>query len=182
MSEQPAAAGSDQKQSQPPRSTLMPFAIALVGGALTVGALVLASNRGSNIASAPDASDLAIVTVADIPAATPTINPAVAAGLAQEAKDCRVPLARVLVSKTAGSAGGTIRIRSGNYLSPPFQLTDTPQQVATPFPAPYATGRGVLSIEGKATGAVISLYPAWKVETLTGAAAHNVVWNPNKPC
>jgi hypothetical protein len=122
------------------------------------------------------------VQLADIAAATPTIVPAVAAGLVAEAKDCRAPLARVLISKAPGTAGGTIQLRSRNYLSPSFQLTDVPQQVAIPFPGPYSTGRGVLGVAGNASGAVISLYPAWTVNTLTGAANLNVVWDPKKPC
>jgi hypothetical protein len=182
MSQQSAGADSDQGKAQPPRRFLMPAAVALVGGALTVGALMLASNSRSDIASAPGASDLGTVAVADIAAATPTIIPAVAAELAAQAKDCRVPLARVTLSKVPGTAGGTMQLRSGSYLSPPIQLTDAPQQVAIPFPAPYSTGGGVLGVVGSASGVAISLYPTWTVQTLTGAANHNVVWNPNKPC
>ncbi len=184
MSQQSAGAGSDQEKARPLRRFLMPAAVALVGGALTFGALMLASNSGSdpNVASAPGASNLGTVPLADIAAATPTIIPAAAAGLAAEAKDCRVPLARVLISKAHGTTGGTIQLRSRNYLSPSFQLTDTPQQVAIPFPGVYSTGRGVLGVVGNASGVVISLYPAWTVNTLTAAANLNVVWNPNRPC
>ncbi len=180
MSEQSAAAGSDQSQARPPRRGVKALAVALAGGLLTAGVVIWATNSGPNLA--PNTSDLAIVAVSDIAAATPTLNPSNSAELAAEAKDCKVPLARVMISKAPGSSGGTIRIRSGNYLSPPFQLTDTPQQVATPFPAPYPTGRGVISIEGNANGAVVSLYPAWTVGTVSGTAARNVVWKPNKPC
>jgi len=181
MSE-PSAAGSQQRQSQQPsRGVLMPLGIALVGGVLTVGALMLVSGRSDTV-SAPGASDLATVAVNDIAAATQTIAPAVAGGLAAEAKDCRVPLARVMISKAPGSAGGTVQIRSGNYMSPSFELTDAPQQVAIPFPAPYPTGRGVIGVIGNASGVVISLYPAWTAATVNGTAVHNVVWNPNKPC
>jgi hypothetical protein len=182
MTQQSAPAGSDQGQAQPPRRGLVPAAIAFVGGMLTVGTLVLVSNSSSEPASIPGASALVTVAATDIAAATPTIDPAAAAGLAAEAKDCRVPLAQVTISKSPGTRGGIIRIRSGKYISPPFQVTDKPQRVAIPFPAPYATGHGVLSIDGNAGGVQISLFPAWNLQTLNGSAAHNVVWTPNKPC
>ncbi len=182
MSEQSAASGPDKGLARPPRGKFAAAAIVLAGGLLTAGVIMLASNSGPNTNAVPGASDLAIVTPSDIAAATPTLNPSASTQLVAEAKDCKVPLARVMISKTPGSSGGTIRIRSGNYLSPPFQLTDTPQQVATPFPAPYPAGRGVISIEGNANGAIVSLYPAWTVGTVNGSVAHNVVWKPNKPC
>ncbi len=117
MSEPSAATGSDQGQAPPPRGKLTAAAIALAGGVLTAGVIVLASNSGPNTTAVSGASDLAIVAPSDIAAATPTLNPSASAQLAAEAKDCKVPLARVMISKTPGSSGGTIRIRSGNYLS-----------------------------------------------------------------
>ena len=57
-----------------------------------------------------------------------------------------------------------------------------PQRVAIPFPAPYPTGRGVISVEGVANGAVISISPAWHIDSLGGSASLDVVWTPDKPC
>jgi hypothetical protein len=178
----PSAAGPDPGKEKSSRAPLIGGAIALIGGALTVGVLMLSSGPTPNTATAPNASDLGIVATADIAAATPTINPSVASQLAAEAKDCKVPLAQLTISKAPGTSGGTIRVRSGNYVSPPFQVTDTPQRVAVPFPAAYPVGKGVISIEGNASGTSVSLYPTWTVQTLNGSAARNVVWTPGNPC
>jgi hypothetical protein len=180
MSEQSAGKASDQAKAQKPRGLLTAGAIALVGGALTVGALMFAAGPHSDSATA--GSNLAIVAQADIAGASATLNPGVAGQLASEAKSCSVPLARVTIVKAAGAAGGTIQIKSGDYVSPTFQVTDAPQQVAIPFPAPYATGHGVLSVEGSASGATILLTPGWKLQSLNGSASHNVVWTPRNPC
>jgi hypothetical protein len=90
-----------------------------------------------------------------------TLDPATSEKLASRAKECSVPLAQVAIWKTPGASGGAIRIRSGSYISPVFTLNDTPQRVAIPFPAPYASGQGLISVEGAADGAVISISPAW---------------------
>ncbi len=178
----PAAAGPDPSPEKSSRAPLIGGAIALIGGALTVGVLMLASGPSPNPTSAANASDLAIVATSDIAAAATTISPAVSSQLAAAAKECKVPLAHLTISKLPGTAGGTIRVRSGNYLSPPFQVTDTPQRVAVPFPAAYPVGKGVISIEGNASGTSVSLYPAWTVQTLNGSASRNVVWKPGNPC
>src|SRR5262245_20551450 len=65
---------------------------------------------------------------------------------------------------------------------PPFTLTDAPQRVAIPFPAPYPTGQGVISVEGTADGAVISISPAWHLNSLPGSASLDVIWTPKDPC
>jgi hypothetical protein len=182
MTEQSVAPGSNPQQAPPPRPParrgLQALIVALVGGALTAGALVLVSANNSNEA----ASDLSIVAVTDIGAAAQTMDPAAAAELATGARNCSVPLARVTIAKLPTSSGGTVRIRSGSYLSPPFQLTDVPQQVAIPFPGPYPVGAGTLGVEGNATGVVISLRPGWTVPTLDGAAVRNVTWRVGSPC
>lgn len=182
MSEQSAAKGPQQQLGQqPPQRAgrrLTAAAIALAGGLLTAGALTLASYQTST----GTASDLSIVAVADIGAAAQTIDPAVSSQLAAGARSCSTPLAHVTIAKVAGAAGGTIRIRSGNYVSPPFALTDAPQRVAIPFPAPYPLGHGAISIEGTASGALISLRPGWTVASLNGSAVRNVVWKVGNPC
>jgi hypothetical protein len=182
MAEQFATESSDQGQgqAQPPsgRKSLVAAGIALVGGALSVGALVLVSNG----ASPASTSSLSVVAVADISAAAQTIDPAVSARLAAEAKNCTVPLAHLTIAKLPGASGGSIRIRSGDYVSPLFQITDVPQQVAIPYPQPYPLGHGAIGIEGTASGAVISLRPEWTLTTLNGSAVRNVVWKPGNPC
>jgi len=182
MSEQSATKGSDQGKARPPRTALIAGAIALVGGALTVGALMFASGPGSNSASTSGASQLAIVAQADIDGAAGTLSSGVEGQLTSQAKSCTIPLAHVTIVKTPGTPDGTVQIRSGNYLSPTFQVTDTPQSVAIPFPAAYSVGHGVISVQGSASGMLVSLYPGWKLQTLNGSASHNVVWTPRNPC
>jgi hypothetical protein len=180
MTDQSAAPELQQGQARPPQSrsnALTAAVIAVAGGLLTWGALYLVSNSSTG-----DSSSLSTLPIAEIAAATPTIDPAASAQLAAGAKNCTVPLAHVSVAKKPGAVGGTIRIRSGDYVSPAFEMTDAPQQIAIPFPAPYPLGHGTISIEGSAGGAVISLYPAWNVETLSGSAARNVIWKPGNPC
>ena len=181
MTDQSAASASPQQQATPPPPShrgLTALIIALAGGMLTAGAIVLVSANSSSGA----ASDLSIVVTADIGAAAQTMDPGAASQLAAAARNCSVPIAHVVIAKLPGSAGGVIRIRSAIYLSPPFQLTDVPQQVAVPFPAPYPVGAGMLGVEGSATGVVISLRPGWTIPTLDGAAVRNVTWKVGSPC
>jgi hypothetical protein len=156
--------------------------VGIVGGFLTAGAVVLALNGG--LPFMKKGPTLSLVAPAEITDAARTLDPAnpKSEQYASEAKKCSVPLAWVDIWKTPSASGGTIRIRSGDYISPPFTLTDAPQRVAIPFPAPYATGQGVLSVEGAANGAVISISPAWHINSLPGSASLDVVWTPKDPC
>jgi hypothetical protein len=174
------ADGEPAKQEQLPssRRTLRAMVIAVMGGALTAGALGWVSSNTSTQA----ASSLSTVPVTEIAAAAQTIDPAIAGQFADEAKSCKVPLAQLTIAKVPGASGGTIRIRSGHYLSPPFELTDAPQRIAIPFPASYPVGHGEISVEGNASGAMISLLPGWTVATVNGSAVHSVFWKTGNPC
>ena len=85
-------------------------------------------------------------------------------------------------SRGARPCAGSIRIRSGDYLSPSIRVTDSPRRIAVPFPAPYPNGRGFLSVEGSARGLTVWLSPGRYVGTLDGAAPITVVWTPKNPC
>lgn len=180
MTEPSAAADPKQQRLDKPQRgrKWTAAAIALGGGLLTAGALTLVSH-GTSTAGV---SDLSTVAMADIGAAADTLSPAVSAQLTAEAKGCNAPLAYVSIAKAPGSAGGSIRIISGSYVSPSFQLTDAPQRVAIPFPAPYPLGHGTIGIEANSNGAIISLRPAWSVAPINGSAIRNVIWNTGNPC
>jgi len=183
VSEQVSASGPDGGEQRPSGGkTRKGLVIGIVGGFLTAGAVVLALNGGPPFIKKDPT--LSLVAPAEITDASRTLDPAnpKSEQYASEAKKCSVPLAWVDIWKTPGASGGTISIRSGDYISPPFTLTDAPQRVAIPFPAPYATGRGVLSVEGAANGAVISISPAWHINSLPGSASLDVVWTPKDPC
>jgi hypothetical protein len=181
VSEQVSTAGPDGGEQRPSGGKIRKgLVIGIVGGFLTAGAVVLALNGGPPFIK-KDAT-LSLVAPAEITDASRTLDPASSEQLASRAKECSVPLAQVAIWKTPGASGGAIRIRSGGYISPAFTLTDAPQRVAIPFPAPYATGRGVISVEGAADGAVISVSPAWHINSLAGSASLDVVWTPKDPC
>jgi hypothetical protein len=184
VSEQVRTAVPEAKEPIPPsgkkRRGLL---VGIVGGFLTAGAVVLALNGG--LPFIKKGPTLSLVAPAEITDASRTLDPASSEQLASRAKECSVPLAQVAIWKTPGASGGAIRIRSGSYTSPVFTLTDAPQRVAIPFPAPYASGQGVISVEsvgGAADGAVISVSPAWHINSLPGSASLDVVWTPKDPC
>ena len=180
MSEQIRTAGPDAGKALPSRKRRTGLFVGLIGGVLTAGAVLFTLNGGAPLLTKNPT--LALVVPAEISDASKTLDPASSDQLVAPAKECSVPLAQVAIWKIPGTSGGTIRIRSGNYISPPFNLTEAPQRVAIPFPAPYATGRGVISVEGAANGAVISISPAWHIDSLGGSSSLDVVWTPDKPC
>jgi hypothetical protein len=180
VSEQVSTAPDGGEQRPSDRKTRKGLVIGILGGFLTAGALVLALNGGPPFIKKDPT--LSLVAPAEITDASRTLDPASSEQLAKRAKECSVPLAQVAIWKTPGASGGAIRIRSGSYISPVFTLTDAPQRVAIPFPAPYASGHGVISVEGAANGAVISVSPAWQLNSLDGSASLNVVWTPKDPC
>lgn len=152
---------------------------ACMGGLLTAIVLAFVVARQPSVG---ENARLSMVSPADIAGAATTLAPAGSADLVAQAKQCTVPLASLTIWKAAGSDGGTVRIRSGSYVSPAFVLTDAPQRIAIPFPAPYPSGQGQISVEGDAKGVVVSLYPAWQIDSLTGSTLRNVVWKPGRPC
>lgn len=128
-----------------------------------------------------DGADLASIAGSQIEAAAATMNADAAREAIADAKSCRVPLAEITLAAASGTTP-TVRVRSGSYLSPPFTLTDRPQRIAIPFPAPYPTGRGSISVEGQASNLAVALTPTWAVSSLTGTAVKNVIWTPKAGC
>lgn len=165
-------------------------AIIVAGALLTAGvvAAILAPGRIGSITAPPSArtgtagSTLSVVAPGEIAYAIVTLDPASAQQKAADAKSCKAPIAWVTLMKQGAGPDGTIRIRSGNYLSPPFRVTNAPQRVAIPYPAPYATGHGVLSVVGEANGLSLYINPVWHIQTLNGTASLNVNWATTNPC
>jgi hypothetical protein len=97
---------------------------------------------------------------------------------------CKVVQREFLVSTTAGS--GTVRLREGNYLSPPITLSTQRQSVVFPVPRPETTPEEkVITIEGNATDVVLtSPVTDWKHEfpNVTGVVAFTANWMPMKRC
>jgi hypothetical protein len=189
----PGAAAQTDKSARPSArkssDAVRRLAIVLTGALLT-GALggwaftsgLIDSKTAWSGATPAGPPTLSALPIGELDAAMATLDPAASKQPVADAKNCKVPMASVTLVKQAGSADGMIRIRSGSYLSPPFQVTDVPQRVAIPFPAPYPTGRGALSVIGEADGVTIFLSPGWFVQSLNGAASIAVWWTPGNPC
>lgn len=129
-----------------------------------------------------DAWQLEPVPSSSLPRIESTLAPRQAAQLLEEARRCREPLARVAIWHNAGTPGGTISIVSRGYQSPRFPLTTTPSLVALPYPAPYATGRGVLTLVGEANDVILALRPQYINARLSGTVPINVWWTPVEGC
>ena len=99
-----------------------------------------------------------------------------------DAKHCRVPLASLTIAKGNAQAGSSIRIRSGSYVSPWFNVADSMQRIAIPYPSAYGSGSGVLVVEGDAAGVVVGLTPAKVMLDLPTAQSVPVVWRTDSPC
>jgi hypothetical protein len=182
----PPRRSDEPPHEEPPRSGFGPILIALAGAAITatVIAAAVTTDRTPTPAQVSSSSESTLdkVATADLAGAAATLDPAVAQQTVSDAKACKAPIAWVTLAKLPGGTGGMVRIRSGSYLSPAFALSDAPQRVAIPYPAPYATGRGVLWMVGEAKGLDVHLYPGWSTASLDGAAAINVWWIPTDPC
>jgi hypothetical protein len=185
---QPPPRKVDPPEHEPPRSGFGPVLIALAGAAITatIIAAAVTTDRTATTSqastSASSESTLDKVATADLAGAAATLDPAVAQQTVSDAKACKAPIAWVTLAKLPGGTGGMVRVRSGSYLSPAFALSDAPQRVAIPYPAAYATGRGVLWMVGEAKGLDVHLYPGWSTASLDGAAPINVWWTPTDPC
>ena len=131
-------------------------------------------------AGAGDESTLEVLVPGDINAALPTLDPGTSKSAVDDAKNCKVPLAWVTLTQRNGH-GGLVRIRSGSYLSPPIKLTPVPQRVAVPYPAPYPTGHGVLTLVGEADQVGFFLTPGG-IHDVNGTYSVNVRWQVRNPC
>jgi hypothetical protein len=169
---------ADAAATPAPNSGNLPGLVMAAGGLLTgivAGASLLAlpSSLGAG-------AELHSVAKTHLEDAIASMGGRAPAAVIEEARQCKAPLAVLTVS--ADGAAGAIRVRSGSYLSPAIQLNTAPQRIAIPFPAPYATGKGVLSVEGLGQGVYVWLSPGQYYTKLEGPAAINVWWTPKSPC
>ena len=140
--------------------------------------------------SAPDnnagavGSELARVDRQDIDGALTTMDgsPAGLARFKERAGSCPVPLAWITVSPAAGPQGETIRLRSGHYFSPDFVLSGAPVRIAIPYPAPYETGHGDLTVLHTGGNATVALRPAWHLSSQDTSVTHEVTWKSSQHC
>ena len=162
----------------------MAMVVALIAGVVCWFWLT-AGRANSSGAAAPNVSDLAEVEESDIAGALSTTSlPAAARDPFRAAKEggCRRPFAWVSLVSAPGEPPSRVRLVSGTYYSPVFQVSATPVRVAIPFPAPYETGHGTLTAIDVGGGATISLLPAWRISAADGKAMREVTWRPVKTC
>jgi hypothetical protein len=173
-----------RKSQGAPPGTGSAIAIAIISGIICW--FWLGAGRANPFKPAvPDGSNLTEVEESELAGASTTMSLSNAL-LAQfrEGKDgsCRRPLAWVSLASAPGEPPSRIRLISGTYYSPAFEVSAVPVRVAIPFPAPYETGRGVLTVIDVGGSATISLLPAWRVSAQDGKTTHAVTWNPVKSC
>ncbi len=144
----------------------------------------LAEGPGSAKPMTPNVSSLKEVEARDIAPALTTMNmPNALLAKYQDGKEgCRQPLAWVSLVSAPGEPPGKIRLISGTYVSPIFEVSATPVRVAIPYPAPYETGRGVLTAVDVGGSAMVALLPAWHVSAQEGKITRPVTWTPVKNC
>jgi hypothetical protein len=152
-------------------------AIVIAGIAAIV---VLPGIRGDKPPVVGEESTLEVLVPGEINAALPTLDPGTSKAAVDDAKNCKAPLAWVTLTQRNGH-GGMVRVRSGQYLSPPIKLTPAPQRIAIPYPAPYPVGRGVLTLVGEADKVGFYLTPGG-VQDVNGTYSVNVRWQVRNPC
>ena len=183
-----APSGQDRPPRQEPPRGKKPGSsrgtwIGIAGGLAIAGitaVTVLPGLVGDKPAGVGEESNLEVLIPADINAALPTLDPGTSKAAVEDAKNCKAPLAWVTLTQRNGQ-GGMVRVRSGSYVSPPIKLTPTPQRVAVPYPAPYPTGRGVLTLVGEADQVGFFLTPGG-IHDVSGTYSVNVRWQVRNPC
>ena len=152
------AASQNQAQTQPARKTS-----ALVAG---LGAAFIAS---------------AISLTMTMSGASPISAPA---PMENTAPQCKIIKRQFMVSTNTGS--GTVRLREGDYLSPPIKLGTQPQLVVFPLDRPRdIPAVEVITVEGNATDVVLaSTVTTWRHQfnKVDGVIAFQSSWLPLKGC
>jgi hypothetical protein len=153
--------GRAQSQGQVQASGNRPAIVAGLGAALVaaVVTLVLSMSGGS-----------APVATSDGASAT-------------QANQCSQIQRKLYVSTTSGS--GTVRLRDGNYVSPPITVSTQRQGVVFPQPRPGENPLDdVITIEGNSSDVVITsdVNPNPRVFNVSGLTAFAVTWKPMKGC
>jgi hypothetical protein len=172
-----------KNRSAPPGIGLT-IAIAVISG--VVCWFWLASGRANPPnPAAPNVSELTEVDEPDIADALTTMSsPNAVLAQFRQSQDgsCRRPIAWVSLVSAPGEPPSHIRLISGSYYSPNFEVSATPVRVAIPYPAPYETGHGVLTAIDVGGSATVALLPAWRVSAQDEKTSRAVIWHPVKSC
>ena len=179
--------GQDRPPGQPPKGkkpgSSRGIWIGIAGGlaiAGIAGGVLLPGAVREKPPVVGEESTLEVLLPNEINGALPTLDPGASKAAVDDAKNCKAPLAWVTLTQQNGH-GGMVRIRSGQYLSPPIKLTPIPQRIAIPYPAPYPMGRGVLTLVGEADQVGFYLRPGG-ISDVNGTYSVNVRWQVRNPC
>lgn len=119
---------------------------------------------------------------AEFAAFKPTLKPGFGNTNQDASSACPEAIGRMMLIPTSVSQG-RLRVISGAYTSAWFQLAKGPLAFVIPFPAPYATGQGVLVIEGDAEHGVLSLVPGLELSLSSSTRLSiPVYWDVNSQC
>ena len=182
--------GQDRPPGQPPKGdkgkkpgSSRGIWIGIAGGLAIAGIAAGVLLPGTGREKPPvvgEESTLEVLLPNEINGALPTLDPGGSKAAVDDAKNCKAPLAWVTLTQQNGH-GGMVRVRSGQYLSPPIKLTPAPQRVAVHYPAPYPVGRGVLTLVGEADQVGFYLRPGG-IQDVNGTYSVNVRWQVRSPC
>jgi len=173
-------APAGKSQSAPPGIGLT-IAIAVISGVLCWFWL----GAGSLQSPANNVSDLSEVQDDEVAGALATVtlpNDALAEFKQRTDGGCRRPIAWVSLASAPGEPPSHIRLISGTYYSPLFDVSATAVRVAIPFPARYETGHGVLTAINVGGSATVALFPAWRVSAQDGRTTREVSWRAMNNC
>ncbi len=114
------------------------------------------------------------------PQALESFRPAMSAELVAaartDASGCREPMASLTFIATNRSQG-RLRVISGTYTSPWYELRHGPMTFPIPFPTFYAEGKGVIAIEGDMRYGMLALSPVFSFDDPpTGDPIYLPVW------
>lgn len=169
------------------KGTAISLGIGVAGVLLTAAVVGTLFTSPSSKPAAPiaGASRISSVPPEELAAAVKTMSPtdSVQENWLATAKSCQTPLAVLTLSRKNGAEDGFVRIHSGTFYSPWFKITEAKQQVAFPFPTPYKTGAGQVTLEGDVEGGlVVTLYPTWSSERFRGKLNIALTWDIDNPC
>lgn len=151
------------------------------GGGIAAGlaaATLLIAGPGSQ----PATATLGTVAPTELAEAGLSLDSVAGKEALEQARQCKVPLAYVTLATGPGDPPARVRIRSGAYLSPNIAIANSPRRVAIPYPGPYASGQGVISVEGTAQNLSVWLAPGRFMPALAGTDTISVTWVPKNPC
>jgi hypothetical protein len=170
--------GADSDRGGSARSPLSAIAIFLVATII----LGIAGGWFLRPQSEPGAPAMTLVAPEEIPQALTTLNGAAQQTAQVDSRQCRFPMASIIVVTPGNPAGGTVSFRTSKYQSPSFHVTDKPQRIAIPSPLPETGGVDLFSADGDAKGLLVSLYPTVRMEPVNGTSTVKVFWRPRPPC